>query len=131
MAYLLDTHVVLWALDEENRLSEKSKSIISDPNSPCSVSIISFFEIAIKKKIGKLELSKSISEYIQELERIGITILPISDTALNCYEIIPYISGHGDPFDRLILATAMSESLVVISADEKFEKYKDIVKILW
>ncbi|MCF0064270.1 type II toxin-antitoxin system VapC family toxin [Dyadobacter chenwenxiniae] len=131
MAYLLDTHVVLWALDEQNRLSNKSKAIISDPNSSCFVSVISFFEIAIKKKIGKLELSNSVSEYILELERIGIIILPISNAALDNYETIPLMVGHGDPFDRFILATALSENLTVISADEKFQGYKKIVEVLW
>ncbi|MCE7068047.1 type II toxin-antitoxin system VapC family toxin [Dyadobacter sp. CY326] len=131
MAYLLDTHVVLWALDEENRLSSKSKRIISDAKSSCFVSVISFFEMAIKKKIGKLELSKSVAEYIQELERIGIIILPISNAALDNYESVPFMAGHGDPFDRLILSIALSENLTVISADDKFEKYKNIVEIIW
>ena len=77
MAYLLDTHVILWALDEENRLSATAKNIITNINVACFVSIISFFEIAIKKKIRKLELTKSINEYITEIERIGIILLPI------------------------------------------------------
>ena len=131
MGYLLDTHVLLWALDEENHLSSRSKAVISNPESSCSVSIISFFEISIKKKIGKLELSRSVSEYIQELERVGIEVLPISEAALDNYEIIPFIPGHGDPFDRFIIATALSKNLTIISADEKFKNYQDLVEVLW
>ncbi|WP_026632416.1 type II toxin-antitoxin system VapC family toxin [Dyadobacter alkalitolerans] len=131
MTYLLDTHVVLWLLDEENRLSDKARSIISDSNSICFVSIVSFFEMAIKKKIGKLELSKAISEYIQELKRIGISSLPISHDALDSYEKIPFISGHGDPFDRFILATALSQTLALISADDKFQQYNEILPVIW
>ncbi|REA62315.1 hypothetical protein DSL64_08580 [Dyadobacter luteus] len=57
MAYLLDTHIVLWALGEENRLSPSIRDIISNADSACFVSTASLFEIAIKKKIGKLELA--------------------------------------------------------------------------
>jgi len=131
MAYLLDTHVILWALDEESRLSETAKSIITNIDSTCFVSITSFFEIAIKKKIGKLELTKSINEYITEIERIGIILLPIKKEYLDSYDQIPLFSDHRDPFDRLILATAFSEKFIVISADEKFVQYKDTIEVVW
>ena len=131
MAYLLDTHVILWALDEENRLSATAKNIITNINVACFVSIISFFEIAIKKKIGKLELTKSINEYITEIERIGIILLPIKKEYLDSYDQISLLSNHRDPFDRLILATAFSEKLIIISADEKFYEYTDIIEVVW
>lgn len=67
MAFLLDTHVVLWALDEENRLSTQVQEIISDLDSACFVSMASMFEIAIKRKIGKLELTKSLTDYALEI----------------------------------------------------------------
>lgn len=78
MAYLLDTHVVLWALDDESRLSTEVLEIISDLDSACYVSMASIFEIAIKRKIGKLELTKSLTDYALEIERIGLLLLPIS-----------------------------------------------------
>ena len=77
MAYLLDTNVILWTLDEDSRLSAIAKNTIVNLDSACFVSIISFFEIVIKQKIGKLELTKPVEEYISEIERIGIILLPI------------------------------------------------------
>lgn len=131
MAYLLDTHVVLWTLDNHNRLSQKVESIISDLNTDCFVSIISFFEITIKQNIGKLELSKSIQEYMDEVQRIGIILLPVKDEYLNNYNNIPLFENHRDPFDRLILATAFTEKLQILSTDNKFQLYRDIVNVIW
>lgn len=131
MAYLLDTHVILWALDNNNRLSTKAESIISDLNSDCFISVISFFEITIKKNIGKLELSKSIQEYIDEVERIGIISLPIKDEYLNNYNRIPLFDNHRDPFDRLILATAFTEKFQILSTDDTFKLYRDVVDVIW
>ena len=131
MAYLLDTHVVLWNLDDHNRLSQKVELIISDLNSDCFVSIISFFEITIKQNIGKLELSKSIQEYMDEVQRIGIILLPIKDEYLNNYNNIPLFENHRDPFDRLILATAFTEKLQILSTNNKFQLYRDIVNVIW
>ena len=131
MAYLLDTHVVLWTLDDHNHLSQKVESIISDLNSDCFVSIISFFEITIKQNIGKLELSKSIQEYMDEVQRIGIILLPIKDEYLNNYNNIPLFENHRDPFDRLILATAFTEKLQILSTDNKFQLYRDVVDVIW
>jgi len=131
MAYLLDTHVVLWNLDDHNRLSQKVELIISDLNSDCFVSIISFFEITIKQNIGKLELSKSIQEYMDEVQRIGIILLPVKDEYLNNYNNIPLFENHRDPFDRLILATAFTEKLQILSTDNKFQLYRDIVNVIW
>ena len=131
MAYLLDTHVVLWTLDDHNRLSQKVELIISDLNSDCFVSIISFLEITIKQNIGKLELSKSIQEYMDEVQRIGIILLPVKDEYLNNYNNIPLFENHSDPFDRLILATAFTEKLQILSTDNKFQLYRDIVNVIW
>ncbi|WP_159475808.1 type II toxin-antitoxin system VapC family toxin [Dyadobacter sp. 3J3] len=103
MAYLLDTHVVLWALDKNDKLSSKAETIISDLDSDCFVSVISFFEIAIKKNIGKIELNNK----------------------------IPLFENHRDPFDRLILSTAFTEKLQVISADGKFQLYNKVVDTIW
>ena len=128
---MLDTHVVLWTLDNHNRLSQKVESIISDLNTDCFVSIISFFEITIKQNISKLELSKSIQEYMDEVQRIGIILLPVKDKYLNNYNNIPLFENHSDPFDRLILATAFTEKLQILSTDNKFQLYRDIVNVIW
>ena len=131
MAYLLDTHIVLWALDEEFRLSNSAREVISNLDSECYTSVISFFEMAIKKKTGKLELAKTITEYIVETQRIGIKLLSITPSHLDDYQTLPLHSDHRDPFDRIIIATACTENLIIITADEKFRKYSELVDILW
>lgn len=130
MAYLLDTHIVLWALGEENRLSPSLRNIISNADSACFVSTASLFEIAIKKKIGKLELAKPLTEYIREIERIGLHLLPISPNHLEFYDLIPLHDDHRDPFDRLIIAIAYFEKFTILSVDEKFSKYSEFVKVI-
>ncbi|QRR04294.1 PIN domain-containing protein [Dyadobacter sandarakinus] len=105
--------------------------MVSDDAIPCFVSVVSFFEIAIKKKIGKLKLTRPVSAYLSEVEKIGIQILPVSGHYLDTYQEIALRDNHRDPFDRLIIATALSEKLTVISSDEQFKFYKDFVDVVW
>src|SRR5690606_37381590 len=116
---------------EENRLSNEVHAIISNVDFACFVSTASIFEIVIKKKIGKLELTKPITDYVTEIENIGLQLLPISLEHLEAYDTIPLHDNHRDPFDRLILATAYAEKLKLLSADEKFNKYTELVEIIW
>ncbi len=130
MAYLLDTHTILWSLGQNHKLSEKARTIIEDINSVCYVSAISFFEMAIKKKTGKLELLYPISRYHEEAQKIGIQPLAIKPEYLDLYDELPLLDGHRDPFDRLMIATAVAEKLTVISIDDKFTLCGNI-EVLW
>lgn len=123
MAYLLDTHTILWSLDNYDKLSRTARSIIEDSNSVCYASIISFFEIAIKVKTGKLELSQPVSRYYDETQRIGIRVLPVKPEYLDRYDKLPLFDNHRDPFDRFLIATAIHENLRIITIDEKFGLY--------
>jgi PIN domain nuclease of toxin-antitoxin system len=127
MRYLLDTHIILWALGEKEKLSKSAYDIISDGDFACFASIISFFEMSIKKKVGKLDLDKPVSAYLKEADKIGIQILPIKEEYLDHYEKLALLDGHRDPFDRLIIATACVEGLTIISADGKFGDYEDVM----
>ncbi len=131
MGCLLDTHVLLWMLENDSRLSLTAQNILSDISIDCFASVISLFEMAIKKKTGKLSLSKDIEEYAKELKRIGIIMLPITTSHLEAYEHIPLIQDHRDPFDRLLIATAQHERLSIITVDEKFSLYSNQVTIIW
>ena len=130
MGYLLDTHTILWVLENEKRLSSKAIMIIEATKNDCFVSVGSLFEMTIKRKIGKLELSKSIGGYADEIERIGVKILPIKTIYLDSYENIPLFADHRDPFDRLLIATAFAKNLVIITDDNKFEWYNNFVEII-
>ena len=91
------------------------------------ISIGSFWEMAIKSNIGKLKLPTTISEMMADCEELKIAILPIAPAHLERIETMPEF--HGDPFDRLIISQAMTESLTPISTDEKFGLYG--VRTFW
>ena len=131
MRYLLDTHVLLWMFDESDNIPQNVKNIIENIDNQCFISIISLYEIAIKKNIGKLNTINSISTFQKEIDKVGLVLLPITVKHLEKHVDLPQISNHKDPFDRLIIATAIAENFQIITADEKFENYQDLVKIVW
>ena len=70
-------------------------------------------------------------ELIQKAKTAGFVLLPVSLAHIQAYRQIPFHTDHRGPFDRLILATALAEQMPIISADEKFSRYRDVVKIIW
>ncbi|KAA6436668.1 type II toxin-antitoxin system VapC family toxin [Dyadobacter flavalbus] len=131
MRILLDTHSLVWYLEGDVRLSERAKEIIDNTNQEIFASHISFFEIAIKMQIGKFPSDKPLFEFIEATRKNDIGILAISTCHLTDYSKIPLVENHRDPFDRLLIATALNEKLHIITADDKFNYYKDIVHIIW
>jgi PIN domain nuclease of toxin-antitoxin system len=97
----------------------------------CFVSKTSLFEIAIKKNLGKLNLYSSFEDLQKELSTLKIEILEIELDHLEFYLSLPQNLTHKDPFDRLIISTAAVEGLKIISKDEKFNLYPDIVETVW
>ena len=126
MKYLLDTHTLLWFFHNDPKLPESTKDIICS-NVDVSVSMASFWEIAIKKSIGKLDISESVSDLEQGCIRNHIYILPIKISYLEQLRLLPFI--HRDPFDRLLISTAVEENLTLVTCDEKIQKYN--LNILW
>mgnify|MGYP000087710798 CR=1 FL=1 len=122
MRYLIDTQIFIWALINPEKLTESTKQILE--NNEILVSQISLFEIAIKQKIGKLpELNLSIDELVEQIKRDNFTLLPLSTKHLAAYDKIQLVENHRDPFDRLLLATALSEDMPIISTDGNFVYY--------
>ena len=124
---LLDTHALIWFFESDTRLPVAVKHILEDPENEVSVSIASFWEIAIKISLNKLALGKSIAEMFQECDNQGITVLPVSQQVVEKVAVLPL--HHRDPFDRIIIATAESELLEVVSTDTQFDAYP--VRRLW
>ncbi|WP_415157331.1 type II toxin-antitoxin system VapC family toxin [Parafilimonas sp.] len=81
-------------------------------------------EIAIKLKTGKLKLSQSLNNYFQSALSYDISVLPINEKYLSEYDNVPLLPMHKDPFDRLIIATAIVEKMEIVTIDEKFSNYK-------
>lgn len=129
--YLIDTHIAIWALQNSNKLSSRIKDILEDESVEIFISQVSLYEIAIKQKLGKLpEVKLSIEDLVIEFELIDFQIMPIENEHINAYSLIDLIEDHRDPFDRLIIATALDENMPVISADEKFKNYQSQIQLI-
>lgn len=127
MAYLLDTHTFLWFVAGDSQLPISINKKLSDINQSCFLSIASFWEIAIKKQIGKLDLKIGFDELFRFAERNQIEIIAINETHLTTLLGLDFLNN--DPFDRIIVSQAISEDLVLISRDKKLKNYK--VKLQW
>lgn len=121
MKYLLDTNALLWAMEKSPALSEKASSTIADGGNDIYVSIVSLWEIAIKLSIGKLDLTQTLDDIIEEMAVQDYKILPISIEAVRLVRTLPY--HHRDPFDRAIIAQGRTDDLRIITSDEKFDDY--------
>lgn len=104
---------------------------MANPYNQLILSETSLFEIVIKLKTDKLNLQQNLSDFLEEVARQRFSWLPIHSRHLLKYDYIPLHPEHRDPFDRLILATALEENLPVISADKKFTWYPDFVRVIW
>lgn len=127
MSYLLDTHTFIWFINGDTSLPVKVIKEIKDLNNQCFISIASIWEIAIKSKLNKLTLLSDFDKIIEFLDVNQIEILPISFNhilALNNLEF-----HHRDPFDRILIAQAISEELILLSKDKNFSFYD--VNVFW
>jgi len=125
--YLLDTHVVLWFFNGDKSLTDKAKSIIENPQHNKYISMASVWEVGIKISIGKLEFPENTKGFIYQIKKHGFVLLPINEDYIIESEQLPLI--HRDPFDRLLVATAISEKMSFISADKNVAKYN--VSLIW
>jgi len=128
MNYLLDTHTFLWFINGDIQLSQKAKIAIDNPIASKYVSIASLWEIAIKLSKGKLELTRPFGALKQQMELNGFELLPISFE--HTLELCSLAHHHSDPFDRIIIAQAITEKFIAISKDKNFIKYKNL-QLLW
>lgn len=121
MKYLLDTHVILWLATNSPFLSETVKRAILDNNNEKYVSIVSAWEVAIKLGTQKLQLDGGLAEFFRMIDENGFLLLGIEREYLQSVQSLPFF--HKDPFDRLLIATAHVENLMLISIDDNIQKY--------
>jgi PIN domain nuclease of toxin-antitoxin system len=121
MNYLLDTHAFLWFVDGNPMLPLKIRKVIQNPETAKFVSIASLWEIAIKTGKDKLLLTRPFETLPEYIEVNKFILLPVLPRHLFGLKELPH--HHGDPFDRLIIAQAIAESLTIISADRQFKDY--------
>lgn len=133
MRYLIDTHVLLWAIRGIDKLSDKAEKILGNPENDIIVSSVNFWEISIKHRTGKLDISpKTPDELPIACNLLGFKFINLSvETAANFYQL-PEKENHRDPFDRMLIWQAIKLNIPIISKDDKFEQYtSDGLKVVW
>jgi PIN domain nuclease of toxin-antitoxin system len=131
MQYLLDTQILIWSLEDNPKLKTSLRAIIENSANTMLVSQVSLIEMSIKLKLGKLpEFIITIELITSQLLSDGFEILPVSNNHIFSYQQIPFFEDHRDPFDRLLLATALSEQIPIVSMDEKLLLYRPLVTVI-
>lgn len=129
MRYLIDTQILIWSIISPEKISSVATHILQ--NNEIFISQVTFFEIAIKQKIGKLpEFSLPISALHHRVEQDNFNVLMLKTEHIAAYRAIPLLPEHRDPFDRILLATALSEKIPIISADANFKLYSPQVQVV-
>lgn len=118
MKLLLDTHVVLWWLDDPNLLREDTVFALVEPENEVFVSSVVAWEIALKRSLRKLEAPENLWSYVLEC---GFSELPISTSHAFATELLPF--HHRDPFDRMLIAQARHEEMTLVTRDSKIARY--------
>lgn len=127
MELLLDTHILLWSLFNRKDISPFAKAMIENPNNSIFFSMASLWEIEIKhQKHPELMPYSAIDIYNLIVDRTDFTMLSIRIEYLFEFDEIVKQEVHSDPFDHIILATAKSEKMKLLTHDRVFEKYKKI-----
>ncbi len=119
MDLLLDTHVFIWAVSEPAKLSSEAHAVLSDGRSRVFVSAVIPWEITIKKALGKLDVPDS--SFVEQMEVHRFKPLPIEIEHALAVENLPPI--HRDPFDRMLIAQAQANDLILVTHDQKIVDY--------
>lgn len=127
MRLLLDTHAIIWHIEQNPTLSARASAAIKNPDNEIFVSTVSLWELSIKASLGKLKLPKPIRNIATELRDSGVTFLPISEGHALATESLPW--HHRDPFDRMLIAQSNQEDLTLVTRDGIFGEYA--VSRLW
>ena len=128
MRLLVDTQSLIWFDQNDPRLSIRAKSLLESPDNELWLSPASYWEIAIKVSLGKLTLTTSFDEFLTRIiAQNRLVVLPI--LVEHCATLIGLAHHHRDPFDRMLIAQAITEKVAVVSSDEQFDVYP--VTRLW
>jgi PIN domain nuclease of toxin-antitoxin system len=133
MRLLLDTCSLLWALQDARRLSAPARKALKNPDHTITVSVVSFWEISLKFGLGKLVLRGAVPEDIPRfVEETGWHVIPLSIGTAASAGRLPRPTEHRDPFDRLLIWTAINEGFALVSGDDDFPAYAPHgLKICW
>lgn len=118
MRVLLDTHVLLWSLEEPTRIKAQARAAFRDSVTEIVVSVVNLWEIAIKRGKGDLQAPHDLPDIVH---RLGHRVLDVNER--HAWHVRNLPLHHGDPFDRLLVAQAQIEDLVLVTHDRVLERY--------
>ncbi len=121
MNLLLDTHTLIWWLEDSPRLGDRARAAIRHPSANIFLSVVSVWEMSIKTAIGRLKLAANPEDSVPELLAAGFQPLPIQFRHAFAVRHLP--PHHSDPFDRMLIAQATCEDLAILTADPAFAAY--------
>lgn len=127
MRLLLDTHAFLWFAAGDRRLGRAARKALEHAGSELYISAASIWEMAIKSSLKRLTLRGPINRYIAEKIEEGYRVLPVEWEHAAAVEDLPF--HHRDPFDRIIIAQALTEEMTLVSRDKVFRRYG--VQLVW
>jgi PIN domain nuclease of toxin-antitoxin system len=123
MRVLLDTHILLWWLDGDRRLSSRARTVIQEPDAEIFFSAASAWEITTKYRIGKLPGSATVAADVAACLRTQ-GFLALSVTLAHGEQAGRLPGSHRDPFDRMLAAQSLAEDLPIVSSDQVFDTYR-------
>ena len=127
MKLLLDTHVLLWTLDDSPRLGRRARQLIAAGDAECFVSAVSFWEIAIKAGLRRKDFRVDVEGLGDSCLAAGLRLLPFLPAhAVRVFRLPNY---HADPFDRALVAQAMVEPLTLLTRDDRLARYGSAVRV--
>jgi PIN domain nuclease of toxin-antitoxin system len=127
MNLLLDTHTLIWFSENDPQISQHAKDAIQTPGHKWFVSRVTYWEMAIKFSIGKLAVKQTLDQIMAEVRSNYFEVLPIEDSHILMVETLPFL--HRDPFDRMLIAQALTEDFTLVSNEKLFDDYG--VKRIW
>jgi len=125
---LLDTHLLIWALDEFERLPTEARVLVQDPRNEVVFSAVSIWEIAIKARLGRTDFAVQPDEIARAAIATGFSELPVRWQAAAAVADLPL--HHRDPFDRILLSQAITESIHFYTVDRKLTPYSSLVRLI-
>lgn len=132
MKYLLDTHTLIWAITNKEKLSKKVKNILESSETEIYVSAISYWEISLKYALGKIDLIGGDSQdLLNESLKLGFTNIPLKPEICTSFKNLT-ANYHRDPFDRMLIWQSISENYTLLTKDESIKLYKKVgLKTIW
>ncbi|MDP2833496.1 MAG: type II toxin-antitoxin system VapC family toxin [Pseudomonadota bacterium] len=128
MRLLLDTHIALWAIADSPRLPAAARRLILAPENEVYVSAASIWEISIKHGLGRGDMPISGETALGYFRAAGYRLLPVQPEHAVAVETLPPL--HADPFDRLLVAQALTEPLRLLTHDETVARYNDTILLV-